>query len=119
MELLRNILIGIVALEHLYFFYFESFAWTTRGPKAFGRREGDYYNLTKSMASNQGLYNAFLAAGLIWGFFIHDNPWQLYIWIFFLSCIVIAGIWGAATVTRKIFYIQSIPALLALIILHL
>ncbi|MEL6123413.1 MAG: DUF1304 domain-containing protein, partial [Bacteroidota bacterium] len=61
MDILRSVLIGIVILEHLYFFYLESFAWTTRGPKVFGRREGDFYNLTKSMASNQGVYNGFLA----------------------------------------------------------
>ncbi|MEL6390164.1 MAG: DUF1304 domain-containing protein [Bacteroidota bacterium] len=119
MDILRSVLIGIVILEHLYFFYLESFAWTTRGPKVFGRREGDFYNLTKSMASNQGVYNGFLAAGLVWGFLINEYPWKLYIWIFFLSCIIIAGIWGAVTVSRKIFVVQSIPALIALIVLHL
>ncbi len=119
MELLRNILIGIVIIEHLYFFYLESFAWTTRGPEVFGRREGDYYNVTKSIASNQGLYNSFLAAGLIWEFFVEEHPWKLYIWIFLLSCVLVAGIWGTLTVSRKIFVVQGIPALLTLIVLHL
>lgn len=71
------------------------------------------------MAANQGLYNGFLAAGLIWTFFINDPHWKAYISIFFLSCVLIAGIYGAITVSKKIFYVQGLPALIALILLHL
>ena len=69
--------------------------------------------------ANQGLYNGFLAAGLVWTFFIDDVHWQMYIAIFFLSCVLIAGIVGAFTVTKRIFLVQGFPALLTLILIHL
>ncbi len=114
MEFAINILIGLVALLHLYFLYFEMFAWTTRGRKVFRHFPSELFEPTKSMAANQGLYNGFLAAGLIWSYFINDPNWSDNVALFFLGCIAIAGIYGALTVTRKIFYIQALPALITI-----
>lgn len=119
MEIVVKILIGFVAILHLYFFYFESFAWTSKGPKIFKHIPKDLFPKTKSMMANQGLYNGFLAAGLIWTFFITNHTWQIYITIFFLGFVLIAGIVGAFTVSKKIFWIQGFPALLALFLIHL
>tara|TARA_R110000868_G_scaffold295226_4_gene555654 strand:+ start:552 stop:911 length:360 start_codon:yes stop_codon:yes gene_type:complete len=119
MELLIKILIAGIALLHFYFMWFEMFAWTTKGKKIFRNFPKDLFEPTKSMAANQGLYNGFLAAGLVWTFFIENPEWYLYIAIFFLSCIAIAGIYGAISVSKKIFYIQGVPAILTIVLLHL
>lgn len=119
MHTVIDILIGLVALLHLYFLWLEMFAWTTRGPKVFRAFPKDLFEPTRRMAANQGLYNGFLAAGLIWTYFITDPTWKIYISIFFLSCVIIAGVYGAITVSRKIFFVQALPALLVLILLHL
>ena len=119
MNLLTNILIGIIAAQHLYFFYFESFAWTTTGRKIFRQFPKEFFTQTKNLAANQGLYNAFLAAGLIWSLLIEDPAWSIYIAIFFLGCVSIAGIVGAFTASKKIFYIQGLPAILTLVLIHL
>ncbi len=119
MPLAAKIIIGVIAFLHLYFLYFEMFAWTTKGPKIFRQFPKDLFPKTKSMAANQGLYNGFLAAGLIWTFFIENVQWQHYVAIFFLSCVTIAGIYGAFSVSKKIIYIQAIPAIVALLIIHL
>jgi putative membrane protein len=74
---------------------------------------------TKSLAANQGLYNGFLAAGLIWTYFIQDPYWGTNISIFFLSCVVIAGIYGALTADKKIFFVQALPALIALLLIFI
>ena len=118
MQIVIYILIGFVAALHLYFLYFEMFAWNTLGRKIFRNFPKDLFEPTKSMAANQGLYNGFLAAGLIWTFFIEDPHWSVYVAIFFLSCVIIAGVYGAITVSKKIFFIQALPALIALILLH-
>jgi len=116
MLLLGIFLTGIVVLEHIFFLYLEMFAWETLGKKLFrGTLLPELFSPTKVMAANQGLYNGFLAMGLIWTFFIKDDGWSQYIRVFFLSCILTAGIYGGITANKKIFYIQSIPALLALI----
>ncbi|WP_281541633.1 DUF1304 domain-containing protein [Maribacter aestuarii] len=117
MGILIDILIGIVAAMHLYFLYFEMFAWTTKGRKVFRNFPAELFEPTKSMAANQGLYNGFLAAGLIWSYFIDDNLWSDNIALFFLGCVVVAGIYGAWTVTKKIFFIQALPALGAIILI--
>lgn len=117
MEYAIKVLIGLVALLHLYFLYFEMFAWTTKGPKIFRNFPKDLFGPTKSMAANQGLYNGFLAAGLIWTYFIADPIWRDNIALFFLVCVAIAGIYGALTVTKKIFFIQALPALITIAIL--
>jgi len=119
MEITIKILIGFVALLHLYFLYFEMFAWTTRGRKVFRNFPSDLFEPTKSMAANQGLYNGFLAAGLIWTYFIDDSNWSSNIALFFLGCVAVAGIYGALTVTKKIFFIQALPALIAILLILL
>lgn len=119
MQLLTQCVIGFVAFLHLYFLYLEMFAWTTRAPKVFRGFSPDFFEKTKALAANQGIYNGFLAAGLIWGFFINDHAWNIYVWIFFLSCVLVASIVGAITVDKKIFFIQGIPALIGLILVHL
>ena len=119
MKLTITILIGIVAALHLYFLWFEMFAWTTRGKKVFKKFPSDMFEPTKSLAANQGLYNGFLAAGLIWTFFIQDSFWGANISIFFLSCVAIAGIYGALTADKKIFIVQALPALIALLLIFI
>ncbi len=117
METLSKILIGIIAVEHLYILYMEMFAWETLGKKTFkGALSDDLFKPTKVLAANQGLYNGFLAAGLIWTFFITDKYWEQNVSIFFLSCIAIAGIYGTFTASKKIFFVQALPAILALIL---
>jgi putative membrane protein len=116
MELIAKFLVGLVALEHLYILYMEIFSWETLGKKTFkGILPDELFPATKTLAANQGLYNGFLAAGLIWTFFITDNNWKVNISIFFLVCVIIAGIFGAVTASKKIFFTQAIPAILALI----
>jgi len=114
MQLIANIFIAIVAIEHLYILWLEMFAWTTRGKKVFKTIPPDMFEKTKIMAANQGLYNGFLAAGLIWSLLIGNREWSHNIAIFFLSCVLIAGIFGGMTVHKSIFVKQGIPALLAL-----
>jgi putative membrane protein len=117
MEILKNIMIGFVAVEHLYILYMEMFAWETLGRKTFkGALAQDLFTPTKSLAANQGLYNGFLAAGLIWTFFISDIIWKNNISMFFLSCVIIAGIYGSFTASKKIFFVQAIPAIITLIL---
>lgn len=91
------------------------FAWLTKGPKVFRNFPKDLFPKTKTMAANQGLYNGFLAAGLVWTFIISDEIWAKNIALFFLSCVAIAGIYGAYSVSKKIFYIQGIPAILGIL----
>ena len=117
MILLSKILIAIIAAEHLYFLYFEMFAWETIGKKTFKTIPADLFKPTKALAANQGLYNGFLAAGLIWSLFISDDIWQYKIAMFFLCCVSIAGIYGAATASKKIFFVQAFPAIITIIIM--
>lgn len=119
MEIVINVLIGFIAFLHLFFLYFEMFSWETLGRKIFKGFPKDLFKTTKSMAANQGLYNGFLAAGLIWTFFIDNGMWRTYISIFFLSCVLIAGVYGAFTVSKKIFFVQALPAFIALVLIHL
>jgi len=112
--MLVKILIGIVAFIHCYILWFEMFAWETRGPKVFRNFPSNLFGPTKSMAANQGLYNGFLAAGLIWSFFISNPQWSDNVALFFLGCVSVAGIYGTLTVDRKIFFIQALPAVIAI-----
>lgn len=110
--MLANILTGLVALIHLYIVVLEMFLWDTpRGRKAFGTTEA-FARESKVLAANQGLYNGFLAVGLIWGIYLGDagDPVK----IFFLLCVAVAGVYGAATVGVRILLIQTVPAVLAL-----
>lgn len=119
MQIAAQIVIGLVAIIHIYILWLEMFAWTTKAPQVFKTIPKDLFVPTKTLAANQGLYNGFLAAGLIWSLCINDHQWKMYVAIFFLCCVIIAGIYGAATASKKILYVQSIPALVALILLHL
>jgi putative membrane protein len=107
-------LVGLVALIHIYIAWFEMFAWTSRGPKVFSNFPSDLFAQTVTLAANQGLYNAFLAAGLIWSIFIKDAKWQRNIAIFFLLCVTVAGVFGAITASLTTIYAQVVPATLAL-----
>lgn len=113
MTLVANVLTGLVALIHIYIVLLEMVWWTSpRGQKAFGLTP-EFAEQTKVLAGNQGLYNGFLAAGLIWGIWLGEagDP----IKIFFLLCVAVAGVFGAVTVGRKILFVQTIPAVVALI----
>ncbi|MDF2457327.1 MAG: hypothetical protein K0R51_3320 [Cytophagaceae bacterium] len=114
MKLISQLLIALVALEHLYILYMEMFAWETLGKKTFKTLAPELFKPTKSLAANQGLYNGFLAAGLIWTFFISDTIWQTNIAVFFLSCVIIAGLYGAYSASKRIFFVQALPAIAAL-----
>lgn len=110
-----NILIGIVALLHLGFLALEMFFWDHPvGRKRFGMTP-EYSKASATLAANQGLYNGFLAAGLVWGLFSGDFSVK----IFFLVCVVIAGIYGGLTAKRSILYVQALPGLLALLAVYL
>ncbi len=115
MHLIASILIGFIAFLHLYILYFEMFAWETRGPKVFRQFPKDLFPKTKALAANQGLYNGFLAAGLIWSLCISDPVWNKNVALFFLGCVAVAGLYGAMTADKKILFVQTIPATLAIL----
>ncbi len=114
-EFIAHLLTTLVALEHLYILWIEMFAWETIGKKTFKTIPKDLFAQTKGLAANQGLYNGFLSAGLLWSFLISDTYWATNIRIFFLMCVVVAGVFGAITASKKIFITQSLPAIIALI----
>jgi putative membrane protein len=115
MSTAANIVIGFVALLHVYFLVLEMFLWD----KPFGRRvfktTPEFAAASKSLAANQGLYNGFLAAGLVWG--LHLGAGGLEVKIFFLACVIVAGVFGAVTVSRMILFVQAVPAIIALALL--
>lgn len=119
MNLAINIIAVFVAILHIYFLVLEMFLWTKpKGLKIFAQTL-EQAQSSAALAANQGLYNGFLSAGLIWGL-LHPQPdFSRQIITFFFACVVVAGIYGGATVNKKIFFIQSIPALLGLILLQL
>lgn len=110
MSLFAKIMVGLVALEHLYILWLEMFAWTTRGKKTFKNFPEDLFEKTKALAANQGLYNGFLAAGLAWSLLIGDPAWAHNVALFFASCVAVAGVYGAATASRTILVVQALPA---------
>jgi putative membrane protein len=112
MAAIANVVVGLVALVHLYILVLEMFLWEKpAGRRAFGLSR-EMAAATKVLAANQGLYNGFLAAGLLWGLFLGAAGRDVK--IFFLACVLIAGLYGAATASRKILFIQAIPAALGL-----
>ena len=117
MDIAIKILVGLIALIHCYILWFEMFAWETRGKKVFKNFPSELFGPTKQLAANQGLYNGFLAAGLIWSLFISNNLWSTNISLFFLSCVSIAGIYGALSADKKIFFVQALPALITIILI--
>ncbi|WP_242953623.1 DUF1304 domain-containing protein [Clostridium merdae] len=111
------IFLGLIVLELLFIVWVEIFAWTSKGPKMFPHLSVDFIYSTKEMAANQGIYNAFLAAGLIWSLLIKTAPWNAYIASFFLGCVIVAGVFGAFTSNKSIFYKQALPAIIAMVVL--
>jgi putative membrane protein len=110
-----TVLIALVALLHLYFLVLEMFLWTKpAGRRAFGMSR-EQAEATKVLAANQGLYNGFLAAGLLWGLWLGAAGFQIK--VFFLICVIVAGIYGAATASKKILFVQALPAAIALVLL--
>ncbi|NJC28446.1 DUF1304 domain-containing protein [Neolewinella antarctica] len=120
MSILAQFMVALVALIHLCIFWIEAFAWETAGPKAFPSMPRALFGSTKVMAANQGVYNGFLAAGLIWSLLIQNAAWSANVGLFFLACVAVAGVVGALTVDRKILFIQMVPAVvgIALILLR-
>lgn len=116
MSILTTVAVSIVILLHILFMVLEMFLWNTpSGRKTFGLSE-DFAKQSTTLAANQGLYNGFLAAGLLWGLISTGGYDAL---IFFLSCIIIAGLFGAITANRSILFIQALPAAIALALLIL
>ena len=115
MSVVAGILVALVALLHLYFLVLEMFLWTApQGRAAFGT-DPEFAEATRTLAANQGLYNGFLVAGLVWGLVADREDVQ----VFFLLCVVVAGLYGAATVSRKILFVQALPAAVALLLVVL
>ena len=107
-----NVFVALMALLHVYILVLEMFLWTTkRGRRAFGTTP-EFAEASKVLAANQGLYNGFLAAGLVWGLFL--GPAGDGVKLFFLGCIFVAGLYGGLTATRKILFIQAIPAAISI-----
>ena len=117
--LVAKIVIGVIAIEHLYILWMEMFAWETAGKRTFKSLPEHLFKPTKALAANQGLYNGFLSAGLIWSLCIGNIVWQQNIALFFLACVVIAGIYGAATASKRIFFVQALPAIIGLALVWL
>ena len=117
MTAVANILVGLVALLHLYFLVLEMFLWTSPTGRRVFRTTPEFAQASKTLAANQGLYNGFLAAGLLVG--LAQGADGLPFKLFFLSCVIVAGVYGAWTVSRRIFFVQALPAIAALILLHL
>lgn len=119
MTFVGNLLTALVALLHVYFLVLEMFLWQKpRGLKTFNNTP-EKAEITAVLAANQGLYNGFLAAGLVWGL-LHAAPaFAFQIKAFFLLCVIVAGVYGAVSVSKRILYVQALPAALALIVLAL
>lgn len=118
--LLAKIFTGLVAFEHIFILWMEMFAWETTGKKVFkGALPEALFKPTKGLAANQGLYNGFLAAGLIWSLFISDPLWQKNVAYFFLTCVIIAGVYGAFSASKRIFFTQALPAIIAILLVAL
>jgi putative membrane protein len=116
MKMLGVVLVLLVALEHLYFLYLEMFLWTKpKGLRIFGNT-AEKAEASRVLAANQGLYNGFLAAGLLWGL-VYPGAAGIHVQMFFLVCVIVAGVYGSLTVRRTILYLQGGPALLALLAL--
>lgn len=112
MKKVATALVAFVALEHLYILVLEMFLWTKpAGLKAFGLTP-EFAEQTATLAANQGLYNGFLAAGLIWALMRNEEGHSLR--VFFLGCVIVAGVFGAVTAKPSILYVQAVPALIAL-----
>jgi len=117
MSTIANFVVGAVALLHLYFLVLEMFLWDKpAGRRAFGHTK-EQAAATKVLAANQGLYNGFLAAGLVWGLWLGASGTSVK--VLFLGCVLVAGLFGAATASRKILFVQALPAAVALVLVLL
>ncbi|KOV62352.1 membrane protein [Streptomyces sp. NRRL WC-3618] len=113
MEIVANVLVGLVAALHLYILVMEMFLWQRKQGLKFHGFDPEMARATAAMAANQGLYNGFLAAGLVWGLIAAD-PTGFRAQVFFLSCVIVAGVYGAATANRRILFAQALPGAIAL-----
>lgn len=117
MSTAANLVVALVALLHVYILVLEMFWWDTpKGMKAFGTTP-EFAKESKALAANQGLYNGFLAAGLFWGLYLGDAGFSVK--VFFLLCVLVAGVYGAATANKRILFVQALPAALGLALLCL
>ena len=113
MAIIAKVLVGLIALEHIYILILEMFLWTTpRGMAAFGTTE-QFARDSAVLAANQGLYNGFLAAGLAWSL-IAPKEFGQQLMLFFLGCVLVAGLYGGFTANTRIFFVQALPAAIAL-----
>lgn len=119
MTMFANLLTALVALLHAYFLVLEMFLWTTPTGRRVFRTTPEFAQASKALAANQGLYNGFLVAGLVWGLCLGDGNEGIRVKLFFLACVIVAGAFGAFTVSRRIFFVQALPAIAALIALAL
>lgn len=117
MLLLSLVMVGLVAIEHVYILYLEMFAWTTRRVQRMFGTTPEFARESRALAANQGLYNGFLAAGLLWGLGHPDAAIGTQIQLFFLGCVLVAALFGGLTAKRSILWVQGGPALLALLAL--
>ena len=114
MLLASRVLVGLVALLHGYFLVLEMFLWTKpRGLRTFGQTL-EQAQASATLAANQGLYNGFLVAGLIWGLVHPNRAFGAQLQLFFLGCVVVAGVYGGYSVNKRILFVQAIPAAIAL-----
>lgn len=118
MRRITAVFVAIIAALHSYIAWLEIFAWETRAPKVFLSLPIELFSQTTALAANQGLYNGFLAAGLVWALLIKDVKWQVNVGTCFLLFVAVAGVFGAYTVTFNIIYIQTVPALITLGLMH-
>lgn len=115
MQIISLVLIVLVALEHIYFLALEMFLWTKPSTRRIFGLSEEHAEITKTMAANQGLYNGFLAAGLGYSLIASDIEVAFVMKVFFLLCVIVAGVYGGMTASKRIMLIQGLPALLALI----
>ena len=114
MEMTADVLVGLVAVLHVYILVLEMFLWEKGPGRKLSGFDGAMARATAPLAANQGLYNGFLAAGLVWGL-VAGDPTGFRVQVFFLSCVVIAGLYGGVTATRRILLAQALPGALALV----
>ncbi len=118
MKIVADVVVAAIALLHVYILVLEMFLWTTpRGRRVFNT-EPDFAKASAPLAGNQGLYNGFLAAGLVWGL-IASDPTGFAAKVFFLICVLVAGVYGAITAVRRILYVQAVPAAIGLVLVLL
>jgi len=110
-NVVADVLVGLVAVLHAFFLVLEMFLWTSPTGRRVFALDADFAERSKALAANQGLYNGFLVAGLVWGLVSGQTDVQ----VFFLLCVVVAGLYGAATVNRRILVVQALPGVLALV----